>query len=110
MGIGSPGTEITDDCELPCVCWEPNPGPLEEQPMSYGLGHVSRRYFITLTGIVWGLRLQGTQRTLNQHITGHLHISIYCNTTCTLQAWWCTPLTPTDRTLYTQGQPGLHMS
>ena len=27
-----PGTEIMDSCELPCGCWELNPGPLEEQP------------------------------------------------------------------------------
>ena len=24
---------ITDGCELPCGCWELNPGPLEEQAM-----------------------------------------------------------------------------
>ena len=30
-GIGSPGTGVTDSCELPCGCWELNPGPLEEQ-------------------------------------------------------------------------------
>jgi hypothetical protein len=23
----------TDGCELPCGCWELNPGPLEEQPV-----------------------------------------------------------------------------
>lgn len=23
---------ITDDCELPCCCWEVNSGPLKEQP------------------------------------------------------------------------------
>ena len=27
------GTGITDDCELPCWCWEPNLDPLEEQSM-----------------------------------------------------------------------------
>ena len=24
---------IIDGCELPCECWEWNPGPLEEQPV-----------------------------------------------------------------------------
>ena len=26
-----PGTGVTDSCELPCGCWELNPGALEEQ-------------------------------------------------------------------------------
>ena len=30
-GIRSPGTEVTDLCELICGCSEPNPGPLQEQ-------------------------------------------------------------------------------
>ena len=32
-GVGSPRTRIIHSCELPCGCWELNPGPLEEQPM-----------------------------------------------------------------------------
>ena len=28
-----PGNGVTDSCELPCGCWEVNPGPLEEQPV-----------------------------------------------------------------------------
>jgi hypothetical protein len=32
-GVKNPGTGATDKCELPCGCWELNPGPLEEQPM-----------------------------------------------------------------------------
>lgn len=28
---GSPGTGLPDDCELPSGCWEPNPGPPQEQ-------------------------------------------------------------------------------
>ena len=32
-GVRSPGTRITDSCELPCGCWDLNIGPLEEQPM-----------------------------------------------------------------------------
>ena len=31
IGIRSPGTGVTDSCELPYGCWELNPGPLEEQ-------------------------------------------------------------------------------
>jgi len=29
----SPGTGVTDSCELTCGCWELKPGPLEEQPV-----------------------------------------------------------------------------
>ncbi|KAL6074356.1 hypothetical protein STEG23_012106, partial [Scotinomys teguina] len=29
----SPGTGVTDSCELPCGFWDLNPGPLEEQPV-----------------------------------------------------------------------------
>ena len=28
-----PGTGVTDGCELPCVFWDTNPGPLKEQQM-----------------------------------------------------------------------------
>ena len=28
--VRSPRTGVTDSCELPCGCWELNPGPLEE--------------------------------------------------------------------------------
>lgn len=30
-GIQSPGTGVTDQCELPCVCWKLDLGPVEEQ-------------------------------------------------------------------------------
>jgi hypothetical protein len=30
---GSPGTGVVDNCELPCGCWELNPGVLQEQPV-----------------------------------------------------------------------------
>lgn len=30
-GVGSPGTGVTDSCELACGYWELNPGALEEQ-------------------------------------------------------------------------------
>ena len=32
-GVGSPGTGVTDSCELPCGCWESNPHSLKEQPV-----------------------------------------------------------------------------
>ena len=32
-GIRSLGTGVTDGCELPCGCWEWNPGPLQEQQL-----------------------------------------------------------------------------
>jgi hypothetical protein len=32
-GIRSSGIEL-DGCELSCIFWELNPGPLEEQPVS----------------------------------------------------------------------------
>lgn len=30
--IGSPGTRVTHNCELPHKCWDFNLDPLEEQP------------------------------------------------------------------------------
>ena len=32
-GHWTAGTGITDDRQLPCRCWELNPGPLQEQPV-----------------------------------------------------------------------------
>lgn len=31
--IRCPGTGDTGSCDLPCESWDPNPGPLEEQPV-----------------------------------------------------------------------------
>lgn len=31
--FGAPGIKVTDSCEMPCRCWEPNSGPLEEHPV-----------------------------------------------------------------------------
>jgi hypothetical protein len=39
--IGFPGTRATDSSELPCGCWESNPGPLVEKPMLFLLTHLS---------------------------------------------------------------------
>lgn len=32
-GVRSPGPGVRDGCELQHVCWLPNPGPLEGQPV-----------------------------------------------------------------------------
>lgn len=32
-GIGSPGTVVIDNCELPDACWDLNSGSLQEQPL-----------------------------------------------------------------------------
>ena len=32
-GVRSPGTVVTNSCELPCWCWELNSGPLGRQPV-----------------------------------------------------------------------------
>ena len=32
-GIRAPGTAVSGFCELPCGCWEPNLGLLQEQPV-----------------------------------------------------------------------------
>ena len=32
-GTRSPGTGVTDGCDLPYGCWEPISGPLKEQPV-----------------------------------------------------------------------------
>lgn len=31
--VGTPRPRVTDVYELPCGCWEPNPGPLQDQPV-----------------------------------------------------------------------------
>jgi hypothetical protein len=31
--LGPLGQGLEEVCELPCGCWELNPGPLEEQPV-----------------------------------------------------------------------------
>ena len=38
IGFWIPGTGVTDGCELPCGCWDWNPGPPAEpslQPLSF---------------------------------------------------------------------------
>ncbi|EGV91294.1 hypothetical protein I79_026061 [Cricetulus griseus] len=32
-GIRSPGPGVIDGCDLSSECWEPNLGPLQEQPV-----------------------------------------------------------------------------
>lgn len=33
--VGSSETGVTDSYELPCLCWESNPGSLENQPVLF---------------------------------------------------------------------------
>ena len=33
-GLFEGGSRLIDSCQLSCGCWELNPGPLEEQPVS----------------------------------------------------------------------------
>lgn len=40
-GVGSPETIVTDGCEPPTECWEPNLSPLQEQA-NHLLNHLSR--------------------------------------------------------------------
>ena len=35
VGVRSPGTVVTDSCELPCECWELKTGLLEKQLLNY---------------------------------------------------------------------------
>jgi hypothetical protein len=28
--VSAPATAVTDNCKLPCECWESNPGPWQE--------------------------------------------------------------------------------
>lgn len=35
--VRSSGTGVRDNCELPCRCWQLNPGPPEEQTVLYHL-------------------------------------------------------------------------
>ncbi|ERE84501.1 E3 ubiquitin-protein ligase [Cricetulus griseus] len=37
-GIGYFGNGVIDSCELPCGCWESNPGPLQEQQVLLTMG------------------------------------------------------------------------
>jgi hypothetical protein len=34
-GTGTPSTGVPDSCELPCGCWELNPGSLEQRPVLF---------------------------------------------------------------------------
>ena len=45
-GVRSPGTGITDSCELPCGCWQLNAGPLQEQQVLKPLSNLSSFHFL----------------------------------------------------------------
>lgn len=54
--IRSPGTGVTDDCELTCGHWELNLGPVQEYPVLLPLSHLSgpdRQKFCSTNGCVY---------------------------------------------------------
>ena len=54
-GIGFPGTEVTDDCDPPCGCWESNPDPLGMEPVLLisepSVQHLDHQFFKITFGI-----------------------------------------------------------
>lgn len=51
-GIRAPGTEVTDDIALPCVCWEPKPDPgSSERAASV------ENSWVSLSGLKWSFFL-----------------------------------------------------
>lgn len=69
-GFRPSGTRVTDYCELSCRCWEPNLGPLGEQPGSSWLslslalkkmegGREAGFQRVTLPGLVLNLKIKG---------------------------------------------------
>lgn len=52
--IQSPGTAVVDGCEPPCLFWEPNLGPLQENNCSKllsGLSNPDRKLLVCLVGV-----------------------------------------------------------
>lgn len=41
QGVRSPEIQVTDTCELPHECWEPNLGPLQTQQVILLMSHLS---------------------------------------------------------------------
>lgn len=59
-GIKSPETGVKGSCEPPCGCWEPDPGPLEKQPVLLTY-ETSLQSYLTLLGWenwLWWLTLE----------------------------------------------------
>lgn len=55
--VRSPGTRVTNGCEMPCRCWEPNPGSLQDQqvllnsePSLQPQFHVSLEVYLNILG------------------------------------------------------------
>lgn len=44
-GVRFSETVVTDDYELSCSCWEPNVGPLQEQPVLWTLNALTSIFF-----------------------------------------------------------------
>ena len=64
---------ITDGCELPCGCWELNPGPLEEQPVLLTAELSLQSHFLIF--FESGILLTKTTHSL---VTKNKHIRICC--------------------------------
>lgn len=47
-GVTSPRTGVTNGCEPPCMFWELNPGPLQEQQVLLTVSHLSSPIFMAL--------------------------------------------------------------
>lgn len=52
-------TGVTDGCELPCMCWEWNIGPLQEQQLLWDTKPSLQTLFLTvsMTGVRWNLNV-----------------------------------------------------
>jgi hypothetical protein len=57
-GVQSPETGVVGSCNLPCGCWEPNPGPLKEQPvlLKDELSVQSFPFFFMMLELITGFR------------------------------------------------------
>lgn len=67
MSAVSPGSGITNSCELPCVSWDLNLGPLEEQPvLSEALGHLPQVLFS-----FWIWQISCGPSCFHSHVLGH---------------------------------------
>jgi hypothetical protein len=69
-GVRSPGTGVTDNCELSCGCWDLNLGPLEEQPVLLELSHLSSLLLVVFL------------RAGHQTSCGGVHRSLACKIMC----------------------------
>ena len=66
----SPGTGSSDSCELPCGCWELNPGPLEEQSVLLTAEPFLQPPHVALNKSAYQMRgTENTQQRFHLHLT-----------------------------------------